>query len=82
MAEFREKAERYAPTAGRDLRDLRYRYYRGAWQQLPDFAALKPAAEGRLPKNLFDLSPRTAADGFGFVFDGTLSDERAELTSR
>ena len=39
---------------------------------LPDFSALKHEDEGKLPRNLFDLSPRTRNESFGFVFDGTL----------
>ena len=55
-----------------DLDELRFRYYRDTWSVLPDFAALKPEAVGDLPRNLFDLRPRTRDDAFGFVFEGAL----------
>ncbi len=61
-----------AKLAGRDLDDLRYKYYRDSWQKLPDFSVLKHEDEGKLPGNLFDLSPRTRDEAFGFVFEGTL----------
>jgi hypothetical protein len=71
--DFLAKAERNDQAGGKDLAELHYRYYRGAWQKLPDFAALRPEVEGKLPKNLFDLSPRTRNDTFGFVFEGVLN---------
>ncbi len=55
-----------------DLEDLHYRYYRDTWEQLPDFATLKPEDTGTLSKPFFDLSPRTRDAAFGFVFEGTL----------
>ncbi len=57
---------------GRDLDDLRYKYYRDSWQKLPDFSLVKHEDEGKLAGNLFDLSPRTRDEAFGFVFEGTL----------
>ena len=55
-----------------DLDDLGYKFYRDSWTKLPDFSALKHEEEGKLPRNLFDLSPRTRDEAFGFVFEGTL----------
>jgi mono/diheme cytochrome c family protein len=55
-----------------DLDDLHYRFYRDTWTKLPDFAALKHEESGRLPRNVFDLSPKTRNEAFGFVFEGVL----------
>ena len=61
-----------AQAGGNDLDDLRYRFYRNAWNSLPDFAQFKHEDEGKLPKSLFDLSPRTRNEAIGFVFEGNL----------
>jgi mono/diheme cytochrome c family protein len=61
-----------AQAGGGDLDDLRYRFYRSAWTKLPDFNQIKHEDEGQLPKNLFDLSPRTRDEAIGFVFEGNL----------
>ena len=63
---------RAAVLAASDLDDLRYKFYRDSWTSLPDFSALKHEEEGKLPRNLFDLRPRTRNEAFGFVFEGTL----------
>ena len=55
-----------------DLDDLRYRFYRDTWERLPDFDSLKPETTGELPAQLFDLTPRSRDDAFGFVFEGAL----------
>ncbi len=47
---------------------LRYRYFEGAWDSLPDFNALKPAKEGIIPDFVF--TPRNQDDLFCFVYDG------------
>ena len=47
---------------------LRYRYFEGAWDRLPDFNALKPAKEGIIPDFVF--TPRNQDDLFCFVYDG------------
>src|SRR5205085_4238608 len=65
------KGGKAALVAG-DLDELRYKFYRDSWTRLPDFSALKHEDEGKLPGNLFDLSPRTRNEAFGFVFEGTL----------
>jgi hypothetical protein len=60
------------PVRVRDLDDLRYRFYRDTWDRLPDFDGLKAEDSGDLPRGLFDLSPRSRDDAFGFAFEGTL----------
>ena len=59
-------------VASADIDDLSYRFYRDTWEAIPDFDALKPEEVGKLPKGLFDLTPRSRDDSFGFVFEGTL----------
>jgi hypothetical protein len=66
-----EKAGKGA-AQGFDLDDLTYRYYRDSWMKLPDFTLLKAEDAGRLPRNLFDLGPRTRDEAFGFVYEGVL----------
>jgi len=72
--EFRKRIEERDKTnlVGNDLDDLRYRFYRSAWNKLPDFAEFKHEDEGRLANNLFDISVRTRDEAIGFVFEGTL----------
>ncbi len=47
---------------------VRYAYYEGDWNLLPDFKSLKAAAGGTLAA--FDLSPRKKAEYFGFEYTG------------
>jgi mono/diheme cytochrome c family protein len=52
---------------------LRYAYYEGDWEQLPDFSRLTPVAEGDASQ--FDLAPALARgrnDHFALRFEGTL----------
>ena len=70
--EFRAKFKDADGFVGGDLDELTYRFYRNAWQKLPDFAQFKHEDEGKLPKKLFDISPRTRNEAFGFVYDGLL----------
>jgi hypothetical protein len=57
---------------GNDLDNLTYKFYRDSWMMLPDFSTLKAEETGNLPNNLFDISPRTRNEAFGFVFEGVL----------
>ncbi|MEJ7768213.1 MAG: PA14 domain-containing protein, partial [Chitinophagaceae bacterium] len=52
---------------------LKYRYYEGNWDVLPDFNALTPVKTGSTPN--IDLSLRTTGvnDYFGFVWDGYIN---------
>jgi hypothetical protein len=62
------QAARPAPPGLRP--GLRYDYFEGAWEKLPDFTALKPRAAGGVPS--FSIGPRLRDDDFGFVFTGWL----------
>lgn len=50
------------------VQGLRYKYYEGSWNALPDFDQLSPAAAG--VRDNFLISPRNADDHFGFQFNG------------
>ncbi|MDA1264933.1 MAG: DUF1553 domain-containing protein [Planctomycetota bacterium] len=69
--DFRRKALTGGVASG--LSDLKYRFYRDSWSEIPDFDMLLPEDEGELPSGLFDLSPATRNEAFGFVFEGRLS---------
>ena len=47
---------------------LRYSYYEGAWDSLPDFNKLTPLQEGIVPD--FIVTPRSQDERFGFVYSG------------
>jgi alpha-L-fucosidase len=49
---------------------LRYRYYEGDWDQLPDFAKLTAIKSGEIAG--FDFSPGTEKEHFGFVYQGLI----------
>ena len=50
--------------------NLAYRYFEGEWNKLPDFAALKPAAEGTIEG--FDVSVAKRNDNMALEFQGYL----------
>ncbi len=56
-----------------DLADLRYRYFEGTWETIPNFDALKPVAAGTLSPAFLDLRPRRRDVNFAFVFEGVLN---------
>jgi alpha-L-fucosidase len=47
---------------------IRFSYFQGDWDNLPNFGKLHPAKNGTLPN--FDLSPRSDKEHFGFEFKG------------
>jgi len=49
---------------------VRYDYYEGQWNAVPDFAALKPKKSGVAEG--FSIAPRDRNDDFGFRFTGYL----------
>jgi mono/diheme cytochrome c family protein len=71
---FRAASARQQATAGGDLDDLEFRFYRDTWKNLPDFDQLKPEDVGEVPANLFDITvaPSLRPDSFGYVFTGFL----------
>ena len=49
-------------------RGLRYQYFEGSWDLLPDFERLKESGSGITPS--IDISKRSQDNHFGFVFEG------------
>jgi len=47
---------------------IRYAYFQGDWDVLPDFGQLQPVKSGTLPN--FDFSPRNEDEHFGFEYTG------------
>ena len=47
---------------------LRYQYFEGSWDRLPDFERLKESGSGITPS--IDISKRSQDNHFGFVFEG------------
>ncbi|HCA80778.1 MAG TPA: hypothetical protein DEP53_13705 [Bacteroidetes bacterium] len=66
------KFTKVAPIPGRSLSaplpGVRFSYYEGDWDALPDFTKLKPVKEGTL--SAFDLSPRNVPEYFGIEYHG------------
>ncbi|MBB1284477.1 VCBS repeat-containing protein [Flavisolibacter sp. BT320] len=54
---------------------LTYKYYEGAWTQLPDFGGLTPVAAGTSPRA--SLAPRRREDNFAFLWEGFITVPRA-----
>ncbi|MDF1826138.1 MAG: PA14 domain-containing protein [Verrucomicrobiales bacterium] len=60
------------------LSDLSYSVYEGKWEELPDFSQLTPVKTGKLEDGLITLDPaKGMKKGFGMVFEGTLTLEKA-----
>jgi len=49
---------------------LRYQYFEGSWDQLPDFERLEESGSGVAPN--MDISKRSQDNHFGFVFEGLI----------
>ena len=64
--------KKQGPLVTTDIDDLKFRFYRDTWEELPDFDALKPEDQGPLPDGLFDIGKRTRDSAIGFVFEGSL----------
>ncbi|HRZ99402.1 MAG TPA: hypothetical protein P5055_01585, partial [Candidatus Paceibacterota bacterium] len=47
---------------------LKYQYYEGSWNEMPDFSQFIPVKTGVTPN--IDLGQRASDDGFGFQFSG------------
>ena len=68
---LQEGVEPVVSLEGR-IRDLRYHYYEGKWDKLPDFATLEPVAEGKLPDGLIDIGVAKRKDYYALVFEGVV----------
>ncbi len=67
-ASFTRVAPRAATAVDRLAGGVRYGYFEGDWDRLPDFRALAPVAKGILPG--FQLSARKKPEHFGFEYTG------------
>lgn len=56
-----------------DLSEVKYRYFEGTWERLPDFDTLPQVATGNLTSLFLDIRPRKRDVNFAFVFEGVLN---------
>ncbi|HNQ22194.1 MAG TPA: alpha-L-fucosidase [Phycisphaerae bacterium] len=71
VAVFTQVALRPASSAEGAQPGLKYEYYEGDWDRLPDFTRLTPVKTGRCPD--FDFSQRNQAEHFGFRYSGLVT---------
>jgi alpha-L-fucosidase len=69
-AEYKKVAPRPAAKDADTKPGLKYAYYEGAWDKLPDFAKLQAKAAGVSP--VVDLKAKKAPEHYGLVFTGFL----------
>ena len=50
------------------INGIRYKYFEGSWDSLPDYNSMKPADENIIPN--FLISSAKSSDHFGFEYDG------------
>jgi len=55
-------------TGVRPVRGVKFQYFEGEFDSLPEFSKLKPKKEGIVPD--FTLEPRKQDDKFAFLFSG------------
>jgi Alpha-L-fucosidase len=58
---------------------LKYYYYQGSWEKLPDFSKLKPFKTGIIAD--FNLNERKQALYYGFTFDGYINVPETDVYS-
>ncbi|MGH7599638.1 MAG: alpha-L-fucosidase [bacterium] len=68
QAKFTKVTPRPAVRAGNLSKGIRYAYFEGDWDRLPDFKSLRPVKAGVLAN--FDFSPRQEVERFGFEYSG------------
>lgn len=68
QAKFTKVTPRPSAKVEKPESGIKYAYFEGDWDLLPDFKSLKPVAEGIFPG--FDLSPRKRPEFFGFEYTG------------
>jgi len=50
---------------------LKYRYFEGEWNMLPDFNSLQPVKTGSIAN--VDMSPRNTVNNYAFVWEGSIT---------
>ncbi len=68
QTKFTKVTPRPAVKVGNLSKGIRYAYFEGEWDRLPDFKSLTPVKEGVLAH--FDLAPRQEMERFGFEYAG------------
>ena len=69
-------AEPEKPATAVQFSNLKYEYFEGNWNALPDFDQLKPVAQGDAPDNIVDASLAKRQEYFGLRFQGDLMVEQ------
>jgi alpha-L-fucosidase len=67
-ARFEKVPPRAAVSPGKISPGLRYAYYEGDWNALPDFRTLKPVLQGVAPSVTLDA--KRQRENYGFTFEG------------
>ncbi len=65
---FSKVKPRPAEAGVAESKGVKFSYYEGNWDKLPDFSTLKPKKEGVVPT--FVLTPKEDVDHFGFTYAG------------
>jgi alpha-L-fucosidase len=68
LASFEKVVPRPAEALVNPAPGLKYSYFEGDWDRLPEFSSLRPTKEGMIPD--FDLKPRGKPEYFGFEYRG------------
>ncbi len=58
----------FTDGAGTIASNLKYKYYEGEWNTLPDFSTLQPVKSGSVAN--VDMSPRNRTDNYAFLWEG------------
>ena len=74
VAAAREKDPELLGAGGgvSDLVELKYRFYRDTWSELPAFDELRPETEGVVASRRIGLAPASRKEAIGLVFEGLL----------
>ena len=54
------------------LSDLRYKYYHGSWEKLPQWDKLDSESNGTLEDGFLSIDSKGRKDNFGFLFEGKI----------
>jgi len=69
-ADYKKVNPRPALTKIKKMPGVRYNYFEGSWDSLPDFQSIDIKSKGIVPN--FDISIREQNDYFGFMFEGLI----------
>ena len=63
----------WSPNPVDVYRGLKYRYYEGAWNRLPDFNAMTPVATGTTPNVDINNRPMSKEDQYAMIWEGRIN---------